>query len=43
MQFNNSHKLKVNNCYITSNLIILDEPSYFQMFMYFDLELKQNP
>ena len=29
-KFYNSHKLKSNNCDITSNLIILDELSYFE-------------
>ena len=30
IKFNNSHKLKLNNDYITSNLIVLDETSYFE-------------
>ena len=30
IKFNNSHKLKLNNDYITSNLIVLDETAYFE-------------
>jgi len=29
-KLNISHKTKINNCYVTSNLVVLNETSYFE-------------